>query len=266
MTALTARDRIDALRTVQALAVGVIDGLTPAQWAAPSAAEGWSVHDVVAHMASAQRELFGALLVKVAASKDIEALNENPVQQRRQWPDAQVADEYRKWAPRGRRVLELTQLAGIRTIPVPMAELGRFPAQVLPSAIAFDTHTHLYHDIAPALSRPLPAPDSTVLAATLEWMMLVAANVGARTVPLSDGQAVRFSFTGTGGRTWMLKRSGGVLRAHPDDAGAVVGSVVGAASDFPAWGTHRRPWRECGLTLDGDDATVAEVLDAIRVV
>lgn len=32
----------------------VIDSLTPQEWAADSAARGWTVHDVVAHMSSAQ--------------------------------------------------------------------------------------------------------------------------------------------------------------------------------------------------------------------
>lgn len=266
MASPTARERIGAIRSVQASAMLVIDDLTPAQWAAPSAAEGWTVHDVVAHMSSAQREIFGTLLLKVAASKDIEALNEDPVARRRMWSHTQVADEYRRWAPRGRRALELSQLPGVGALPVPMAELGRFPARVLPSAIAFDTHTHLHHDIAPALAHPLPLPDPLVITATLEWMMLVAAAMGTDTVPVAEAQSVLFRFTGPGGQDWILQRRGGALRASPPQGTPSMGTVVGAALDFPAWGTHRKPWRQFGLEISGDVAAVTAVLDALRVV
>jgi uncharacterized protein (TIGR03083 family) len=250
---------------VQARAVEVIDGLTADEWNAASAAPGWTVHDVAAHMSSSLHELFGSLLVKVATSKDIEALNETPVEARRHWPHAEVAAEYRRWAPRARRALQLTQLPLIGGIRVPMAELGKFPARVLPSAIAFDTHTHLYHDIAPALSRPLPDPAPAVIAATLEWMMLVAANIGAD-LPLRDGQIIRFSFTGPGGAEWLLRRCGRRVLAELWSGQPALATVTGAAVDFPAWGTHRRPWRECGLDTSGDVELATAILDAVRVV
>ncbi|BBX67460.1 maleylpyruvate isomerase N-terminal domain-containing protein [Mycolicibacterium psychrotolerans] len=265
MPHLTARGRVEALRSVRALAVQVIDSLTPQEWASASAAEGWTVHDVVAHMSSTQRELFGPLMFMVARSNDIEALNETPVKARRRWPDARVAAEYRRWAPRGHRLLKLTQLPGLGSVPVPMAELGRFPVRVLPSAIAFDTHTHLYHDIAPVLARPLPPPDPSVIAATLEWMMLVAAAMGSD-LPLPEGTAVRFAFTGPGGSEWTLRRTKGTVIAEPDPGCVVAGTLAGAAADFPAWCTHRKSWRDVELRLSGEEDLVTAVVDGLRVV
>lgn len=266
MVQVDSRVRIDAVRTIQTLTVQVIGQLSRQEWGADSAAEGWTVHDVIAHMSSALHELFGVLMVQIARSKDIEALNETPVEVRRKWSDSEVAAEYRCWAPRARRVLQVSQLPLIGSLPVPMAELGRFAARVLPSAIAFDTHTHLYHDIGPALSRPLPAPAPSVIATTLEWMMLVAANIGSSAVPLAEGQGVRFSFTGPGGADWLLRRTGGALHAEPWRGEAVAGTVTGAAADFPAWGTHRGPWRNFGLRIDGDEGLAEAVLDALRIV
>ena len=132
-------------------------------------------------------------------------------------------------------MLELTQLPGLGSVPVPMAELGRFPARVLPSAIAFDTHTHLYHDIGPALSRSLPAPEPSVIAATLEWMMLVAAAMGSA-LPLPEDTAVRFEFTGPGGTNWILRRVNGTVSAEPDSGSAVVGTLTGARRRLPGMG------------------------------
>jgi len=257
--------RVRAVSAAQARAVEVIDGLTPAEWNTASAAPGWTVHDVIAHMSSSLHELFGSLLVKVATSQDIEALNETAVEARRHWPHSDVAAEYRRWAPRARRALQLTQLPLIGAVGVPMAELGRFPARVLPSAIAFDTHTHLYQDVAPALSRPLPAPSPAVIAAIIEWMMLVAANIGAD-LPLQEGQLIRFSFAGPGGADWLLQRRRGRVLGELWSGQPALATVIGAADDFPAWGTRRRPWRECGLDIRGDEELATATLDALRIV
>ena len=57
-----------------------------------------------------------------------------------------------------------------------LAELGRFRVGQLLYAIVFDTHTHLRHDIAPALGRTVPATDAGRMAVVLEWMMAVLSN------------------------------------------------------------------------------------------
>lgn len=41
-----------------------LDGLTPQQWAAPSLCEGWSVHDVVAHVVSFEELGFAGLVAR----------------------------------------------------------------------------------------------------------------------------------------------------------------------------------------------------------
>ncbi len=113
--------------------------------------------------------------------------------------------------------------------------------------------------------RPHSIPPS-VVAATLEWMMLVAANIGSARIPLAEGQAVGFSFTGPGGTDWLLRRSGGVLRAEPWGGVVVASTVTGAAADFPAWGTRRGPWRNFELKVQGDEGLAEATLDALRVV
>ncbi|BDX33659.1 hypothetical protein TUM20985_42060 [Mycobacterium antarcticum] len=266
VTGVESAVRVAAVEQIQALTETTITGFTAVQWRTESRAAGWTVHDVVAHMSSAVRQLFGPLMLKVARSKDIEGLNEDAVTIRRSWPDADLVAEYRQWAPRARRLLGLTQLPGVGAVKVPMAELGSFPSRVLPSAIVFDTYTHLYHDIAPALGLRLPTPAPAVITATLEWMMLVAAALGGDRIPLDEGQRITLRFNGSGSADWTLQRRGGVLSATSVAGGAAAATIVGAAEDFPAWGTHRRPWRECGLSIAGDRELGTRVLDAVRVV
>ena len=275
VTTLTAQDRTAAIAAVQRCAISVIDSLSLQDWRTPSSAPGWSVQDAVAHMSSGLHDMFGALMLQVARSTDIEAMNEQAVAQRREWTPEAVADEYRRWAPRARTALRATQLPVLRRTRIPMAELGGFPLWSLASAVVFDTHTHLRHDIAPVISRPVPPAEPVVLAATVEWMMLVAANMGTATIPLAEGQTVRFSFTGPGCGEWLMRRDTvsngrqgirGRLRAVRWDGTPARVTISGTAADFPAWGTHRHSWHEYAIDIAGDKALGEAVLDTMRVV
>jgi hypothetical protein len=84
---------------------------------------------------------------------DIEKANDDLVDARRDRPSAEVLAEYRRWSRAfGGLVPVLTATPAAR-IEMPLGELGRFPARLLVSAMVFDHHTHLRHDMAPALGR-----------------------------------------------------------------------------------------------------------------
>jgi hypothetical protein len=52
--------------------------------------------------------------------------------------------------------------------PVPLAELGCYPlGLMIGGAPAFDHHTHLCHDMAAALDRPVPPTDADRMRAVL---------------------------------------------------------------------------------------------------
>ncbi len=38
------------------------------------------------------------------------------------------------------------------------------------------------------------------------------------------------------------------------------------AHAFVQWGTQRRPWKECGVRVEGDAAYAGSVLDAMNVI
>src|SRR5258708_37278466 len=84
--------------------------------------------------------------------------------------------------------------------PMRMAELGRFRVGQLLCAIVFDTHTHLRHDIAPALGRTVPETDANRMAVVLEWMMAVLSN---------QLRAARLEWLGPPGASTMSRARGG---------------------------------------------------------
>ena len=68
---------------------------------------------------------------------------------------------------------------------------------------------------------------------------------------------------------------GGTFTLHPRGGariGVSAGTDTGAAAtvtsgdhDFVVWGTKRRPWSSL-VTIDGDDAYAAKVLEAVKII
>jgi len=79
-------DRIAACRRERADVLAFCRDLDTAEWQRDSAARGWRVQDVLAHMGSGCRVLFGPAALKVMRSNDIERTNDDFVDVRREWP------------------------------------------------------------------------------------------------------------------------------------------------------------------------------------
>jgi len=67
---------------------------------------------------------------------------------------------------------------------------------------------------------------------------------------------------GPGGGSWVIDASG-AAQGHPD-AGAA--HIVGAAAEFPEWGTKRVDWRSRDVTVNGDVDYGARFLDSVNIV
>jgi len=83
--------------------ITLCEGLTPAQWAAPTDCPGWSVQDNVAHMIGTERMLAGEQPSAPSDAgadaphirNDIGKANERWIASYRDWPGAKVLDEFR---------------------------------------------------------------------------------------------------------------------------------------------------------------------------
>jgi uncharacterized protein (TIGR03083 family) len=274
-------DRAAALRREHAEIVRFCRQLGDEEWRAPSAAPGWRVQDVVAHLGGSCHAIFTPTSLKLLSSKDIERTNDVLVARRRDWEPARVLGEFERW---GRRLATLTSVLSrtpVAGVPAPLGELGRFPAAVLlSSAFLFDQHTHLRHDIAPALGRPAPATDGLRMSLVLEWMFAVLGNQLRAARPPWLTRPISISLAGAGGGRWRIGVDGGVTAVGPavgtvvDPAvGMAAGTdrdsvthIAGAAAEFPGWATLRAPWRERDVRIEGDEALGAALLDHMNVV
>jgi uncharacterized protein (TIGR03083 family) len=260
-------DRVGALRREREALLDFLRPLSPGDWDTPSKCPGWSVKDVVSHMAAIAHGVFTPWMVKLMRTKNVErAINDADVEIRRGREPAQVVDEYERWSRRLATVLRAAQRGPLARVPMPMGDIGRYPMVLIPSAIVFDTHTHLRHDLVPALDRPEPDTDPERVASVLEWMVAGIPQMCRQSLAFMD-RPLTLTLEGPGGGTWSLSpRPGELLEVSAGRTGGEAAHVSGIAIEFPAWGTTRAPWRDQSVKLEGDEDYAARFLDALKII
>jgi uncharacterized protein (TIGR03083 family) len=255
-------DRVGALRRERAEILRFCRDLDESEWRTASAASGWRVQDVVAHLGAGCHGLFTPASLALLRSKDIERTNELFVDRRREWAPARTLGEYERWSRRAvtmAGVLSRTPLAGLR---ISLAELGQFPARLVLGAVpVFDHHTHLRHDIAPALGRPVPGTDANRMAVVLEWMFALLGNRLYAARPAWLDRPVVIRLAGPGGGSWRIGSDGSVAPGSTD----APAHIAGTALEFPAWATRRVAWRQRDVKISGDHEYAVRFLDALKV-
>ncbi|MCW1959356.1 MAG: maleylpyruvate isomerase N-terminal domain-containing protein [Mycobacterium sp.] len=255
-------DRATAFRDQRADVLAFCTSLGPADWRMNSRAEGWSIADVVGHMAAGCHAMFGPAVLRIMRAADIEQTNEKMVELRRERTPAQVLGEYRRWSRVFAAALPALTHKPLARFELPLGELGRFPARVLPSALVFDHHTHLSHDMAPALGRVVPVPDANRMSVVLEWMMAVLSNQIRSAQPAWLDRPLRLTLAGPGGGSWHIDRSGVATAFHASPAA----EINALAMEFPEWGTRRAGWRDRDVSVSGDTDYASAFLDWINIV
>lgn len=252
-----------ALRAERAEMLNFTSSLTDDEWTAPSAAAGWRIADVVAHIGATARSFYTPAGLRTIFAASLEQVNEDPVDRRRDWSRAKVMAEYQRAGRRATTLLDVVRRTPAARVRVPLAELGRHPlALMISGALVFDHHTHLRHDMAPALGRPAPPTDAGRMRAVLTWMIAVLSNQVAQAPVAGLDARVALTLTGPGGGTWWFDEAGGLAPSN----GAVAAHVTAPALTFPDWGTQRSSWRDSDVTVTGDTELAARFLDTVNVI
>ncbi|MFI7301136.1 maleylpyruvate isomerase family mycothiol-dependent enzyme [Streptomyces sp. NPDC050121] len=253
-------DRAEAFRLERAELLRFCRELDAKEWSAASAAAGWRVQDVVAHIGATCRSFFTPSVVTMMRMRDLERTNDLFVDRRRDRPVPQTLAEYERWS----RMIGVAARLPLDWMRLPMADLGWYPGgMMIAGAMTFDHHTHLRYDIAPALGRPVPGTDANRMAVVLEWMLAVLRNQLRSARPEWFIRPVTIELEGPGGGTWSVG-PGGMAAAGASDKPAA--TITGRAVDFPEWATHRADWRDRDLKISGDIDYAARFLDFVRVV
>jgi uncharacterized protein (TIGR03083 family) len=257
------RNMTAALRAERTEMLDFTNTLSDPEWTAPSAAAGWRIADVVAHIGATARGFYTPSGLRTSLAPSLEQFNEDPVARRRDWSRERVMGEYERASRRAATFLDVVRRTPMTRVRAPLAELGLFPLGLLMGgALVFDHHTHLRHDIAPALGRPAPATDADRMRAVLTWMIAVLSNQVAQAPVTGLDARVALTLTGPGGGTWWIDEAG----ALPPSDGQVAAHVTAPALTFPDWGTQRSSWRDSDVTITGDGELAARLLDTVNVI
>lgn len=259
-------DRAAAVNAERAAIVSFLRQLDDADWERPSRCEGWTIKDVVSHLAAAAHGFFTPWVVGLLFDNDVEKHNDRDAEKRRGWEPGKVANEYDKWSRRAGVAHAALQKPVLRALPIRLAEVGVYPAYLLTSAIVFDSGLHLRHDMASALGRTASPTDANRIGCTLEWMFAGLSPMTGDALRWLE-RPVEVNLVGAGGGTWAV-HPGKKGRVSVSEGPAVdpVASIEGDAATFSVWGTRRQPWREADVSLKGDEGTATRFLDDLRII
>lgn len=261
--------RSDLLGAIRAERLSVLEfcgALTADEWAAPSEAAGWTVRDVVVHMTAEIRAAVTPAAVQAVLSRQIERMNDRVVAESGSLTPEQALARFETWSSRGIAGLGVFTAPGIGSLPLRVGELGWYPLRIFPALYVFDWHTHLRHDLAPALDRPAPPTDDQRMSAVLTWLMALLEQ--SHRVPLRWLDApVALTLSGPGGGTWRIEPAPRHrLRVGPGTATGTAAHISAQSLEFPLWSTTRRSWTDCDVTIEGDAELGARLLNSINLV
>ncbi len=220
-------------------------------WKKDSGCPGWSVQDVVSHMACSFWLAVDPSRLPDPGGLPAERAADLYVESRRSLTHEQVVADYESVSLKGIEVLAALQG---QDVDIPLGDVGTYPASVLPTAFAFEHYVHIRCDLFPPggpLTGQPPASDELRLAPTLDWIEAALPQQNADLLAGMD-KAVEIRINGVGGRT---------LRIGGDDMAAHITADAGA---FVRFVTQRATWESLGVHAEGDRSTL-EIVRRLRV-
>ncbi|MGV9704095.1 maleylpyruvate isomerase N-terminal domain-containing protein [Streptomyces sp. NPDC003483] len=280
----------------------IVDLVDDAQWELPSACAGWRVIDVLAHLGALAHEAVEPPAPQPGLPTDRERYHDLRVDERRGWTHAEVLHEWRVFTPAQLEILEAAQEPPRAGDPVEVPGLGTYPRHLLANTMAFNVLCHLRRDLlAPDGPLPftLPAETDALVAPAVEFMLAGLPQMQGPELTATVTEPLVLELTGPGATTVTVlpavrqdgrredgpehdgpqrdgpeqdmgqggpRREGrrdGLLTVRPGAEGAT--RIVSTASDFIAWGTTRKPWRDLCRVI-GDPSAATPFLDRLDII
>ena len=263
---------VDAVRAESDRVLDIARSLTAEDWERPSACDGWRVQDVLTHLAAAfQIVADPGSMPDPTESDGMEAAQEVPVADRRDWTPEQVVDAYREWRDKSLDAFDLLQTEDMAELPLEMGDLGTHPMHLVADAYAFDHYTHLRFDLA-APDGPLDLADlprdEAVLEPTIGWLLAGLPQMCVDALePVAD-RPFGLRLEGPGGGEWTARpteEAGHAVTVEDGISDDVAFVATSGTHEFVGWSTKRVPWSE-SVTVTGDQDYAASVLDVINLI
>ena len=221
-------------------------------WAKDSGCPGWSVQDLVSHMACSFWLAVDPSRLPDPAGLPAERAADLYVEARRSMTPDEVVADYESVSLKGLEMLAATEG---QDFEVPLGDVGTYPASVIPTAFAFEEYIHIRFDLfAPdgPLEGDPPATDGLRLAPTLDWIEASLPQQNSSLLEQLDS-AVEIRLDGICGRTMRI------------GTGEPAAQITSDSQAFVRWVTQRGKWEELGVHADGD-AHALQVVRQVRVI
>jgi uncharacterized protein (TIGR03083 family) len=228
---------IDAVRADRAALLDLCARLSPAEWRLESGCQGWSVQDVVAHMANLFWAVVDPSRLPATEGMPTEQAQEAGVAARRDCGHAAILADYEQVSSAA--LDRLAEFAG-HDFVVPLGDLGSYPLSVLPSAYSFDHYLHIRADLFTPrgpLDGPPPPADESRLTSVLDW---IEAALPQQNQAAAEAVSLRLEITGPAARTISF------------GTGQPAATIASAADAFARWVSQRGGWAELGVQATGD--------------
>ena len=238
---------LNAIEEDRQLLLDLFPHIEESVWATESGCPGWSVQDLVSHMACSFWLAVDPSRLPDPAGLPAERAADLYVESRRSMSVDEVVADYESVSRNGLELL--AGLDGQDEVQIPLGDVGTYPASFVPNAFAFEAYIHLRFDLfgpnGPLTGEP-PVTDELRLAPTLDW---IEASLPQQNAVLLGqmNDAVEVHLDGLCART---------LRIGDSDVAAHITSDSRA---FTRWITQRGTWEELGVNVEGDSAALGIV-------
>ncbi|MGD1237915.1 maleylpyruvate isomerase family mycothiol-dependent enzyme [Mycobacterium seoulense] len=235
---------LNAIAQERAIVLDVFSRLPDSMWARDSGCSGWSVQDLLSHMACSYWLAVDPSTLPDPGGLPAERAADLYVESRRSMTPAQVVADYESVSSRGLEVLAAVEG---QDIDIPIGDVGTYPASVVPTTFVFESFVHLRYDLfppdGPLRSEP-PVVDELRLAPTLAWIEAALPQQNAQLLnDLRSGVEIRLD--GLCARTLRLGAQGDPAARITSDSQA-----------FVRWVTQRGTWEGLGVRADGDSSAL----------
>ncbi|WP_082969657.1 MULTISPECIES: maleylpyruvate isomerase family mycothiol-dependent enzyme [unclassified Mycobacterium] len=243
---------LDAIAKERGVVLEVCSELPASMWAKDSGCPGWSVQDLVSHMACSYWLAVDPSTLPDPGGLPAERAADLYVESRRWMTPADVLADYEAVSARG---LELLAAVEGQDVEIPIGDVGTYPASVVPTTFVFESFIHLRYDLfapnGPLQSDP-PTVDELRLGPTLDWIEAALPQQNTQLLnALRTGVEVRLD--GLCARTLRLGTRGDVTARITSDSQA-----------FVRWVTQRGTWDGLAVQADGDPSAL-DIVRRLRV-
>lgn len=250
--------------------LGVLRNLSEEDWAAESGCPGWSVKDLVNHLAATFTVVIDPVnaLDGVTAEVSLEAINDVMVNAGADMGAAEVLASYESQKDDAVAAVSAVQGPDFAAATAVLGDVGEYQVGWFANALCFDHLCHLHNDVlAPSgpVKAPAPPIDEARLSPALDWLIEVIPQWSKAPLAAALTAPVDVTLTGLAPKQFQLRPTGTDIVEVVLGAAGAGASITSDALAALSWLTGRME-KTLHTTLGGDTELAARVLTELKSV